>query len=208
MLEGAFKHEDNKGHVGTIGPGDLQWMTAGRGIVHSEMPASSGANIGLQLWVNLAKSQKMTEPQYQELLSDEVPLATSADGAVEVKVIAGKCLGVESRVFTATPTLYWDVHLRRAATFEEVMPADYNAFLYVLEGDVSAGDRDPKTGSHGACMVFGSGESVKVSSQGTARFVVLAGRPLKEPVVQHGPFVMNTRKEIMEAFQDYSAGKF
>lgn len=208
MLEGAFTHEDNKGHSGTIGPGDLQWMTAGHGIVHSEMPATDGDNVGLQLWVNLAKSQKMTKPQYQELLSTEVPLAKSEDGAIEVKVIAGKCLGVKSQVFTATPTLYWDVRLRRTTTFEEIVPVNYNTFLYVLEGHVSVGEKEPQSGSHGSCMVFGPGESVKVSTDASARFVVLGGQPLNEPVVQHGPFVMNTKQEIVEAFQDYSAGKF
>lgn len=136
-----------------------------------------------------------------------MPLAKSDDGLIEVKVIAGKCLGVESRVFTVTPTLYWDVRMKGAGTFVERVPEEYNAFLYVLEGTVTAG-RKEREGTHGTCMVFGAGDSVCVTSKGRARFVVLAGKPLNEPVVQHGPFVMNTREQIMKAFRDYQEGKF
>lgn len=208
MLEGAFKHEDNKGHSGTIGVGDLQWMTAGRGIVHSEMPATDNVNVGLQLWVNLAAKDKMTKPEYQELLAEDVPLAKSPDGNIEVKVIAGKCYDVESKVFTQTPTIYWDVKvLSSGGTFEEIIPDGYNTFMYVLEGQVRSGKKDI-VGEHGSCFVFGKGESVRVESDGEARFVVLAGQPLNEPVVQHGPFVMNSNQEIMQAIRDYQAGKF
>lgn len=207
MLKGAFTHEDNKGHKGTIGVGDVQWMTAGRGIVHSEMPASENPNVGLQLWVNLAAKKKMSKPQYQELLAEDIPLARSQDGKVEVKVIAGKCYGITSNVFTETPTLYWDVCTKMTATFEEVVPEEYNAFIYVLNGVVQAGKKDI-VGTHGSCMVFGPGETVKVKSDGPARFVVLAGKPLHEPVVQHGPFVMNSQEQIMQAIRDYSAGRF
>eukprot|EP00177_Eucheuma_denticulatum_P008656 GFKZ01015747.1.p1 GENE.GFKZ01015747.1~~GFKZ01015747.1.p1 ORF type:complete len:305 (+),score=42.79 GFKZ01015747.1:503-1417(+) len=207
MLEGAFRHEDNKGHAGTIGVGDLQWMTAGRGIVHSEMPATDGRNVGLQLWVNLAAAKKMTKPEYQELLAEDVPVARSEDGKIEVKVIAGKCLGVESKVFTETPTMYWDVRTNEATTFTEVIPEEYNAFIYVLEGKVASGKKSVE-GTHGTCMVLGAGQGVTVKTEGKARFVVLAGLPLNEPVVQHGPFVMNTREQIMQAFRDFSAGKF
>lgn len=145
--------------------------------------------------------------KYKELLADEVPLAKSKDGRIEVKVIAGKCLGIESKVFTVTPTLFWDVRLLQKATFEEKIPVDYNAFMYVLNGTVHTGSKR-EAGKHGSCIVFGPGESVRVSSEGNARFVILAGKPLNEPIVQHGPFVMNTREEIMQAFRDYSANKF
>lgn len=126
---------------------------------------------------------------------------------IEVKVIAGKCLGVESAVFTQTPTLYWDVRTNGATTFAEQIPEHYNAFMYVLSGTVMTGKNDQK-GTHGTCVVFGPGESVSVRADGKSRFVILAGEPLNEPVVQHGPFVMNTREQIMEAFRDYSKGKF
>lgn len=145
--------------------------------------------------------------QCKELLASEIPKARSSDGKVHVSVIAGKCLGVESPVFTETPSLYWDVHLKPNATFEEKIPNGYNAFIYVLNGHVLVGDKQ-SDGPRAACLVLGAGESVKVTTKDDARFVVLAGQPLNEPVVQHGPFVMNTREQIMEAFQDYSAGKF
>lgn len=124
-----------------------------------------------------------------------------------MKVIAGKCYDVESEVFTQTPTLYWDVQTLKGATFEQQIPSEYNAFIYVLSGKVTSGRKDEE-GEHGTCMVFGPGEAVQIKSEGKARFVVLAGQPLNEPVVQHGPFVMNTREQIAEAFRDYSAGKF
>ena len=208
MIEGAFKHKDNKGHEGTIGVGDVQWMTAGRGIVHSEMPATDGNNVGLQLWVNLAAKDKMTKPQYQEITSDKIPTATNDDGSVSVKVIAGKCLGVESPVFTATPSMYWDVTMKKGAEFEEVIPNDYNAFVYVLGGTVNIG-KNQQQGEHGTCAILGDGDTVLVKAgENGARFVVVSGRPNNEPIVQHGPFVMNTRKEIQQAFTDYAAGKF
>lgn len=233
MLKGAFKHEDNKGHSGTIGPGDIQWMTAGRGIVHSEMPASNGDNVGLQLWVNLSAKDKMTavrkkrliaspdasrsifinicihaQPQYQELREKDIPTARSPAGDVLVKVVAGKCYGVESAVFTATPTMFWDVRANGGAVFEEKLPASYNAFVYVLEGTVQIG-ADQKQGEHGTCAILGEGESVIVKAVTEyARFVVISGKPHNEPIVQHGPFVMNTNEEIRQAFRDYSEGKF
>lgn len=141
------------------------------------------------------------------MLAKDVPLAESEDGLIQVKVIAGKCLGVESEVFTETPTLYWDVRTKGATTFWEVIPEEYNAFVYVLDGKIRSGKKGVE-GTHGTCLLYGPGEGVQVSTDGEARFVVLAGLPLNEPVVQHGPFVMNTREQIMQAFQDYSAGKF
>lgn len=136
-----------------------------------------------------------------------MPLAKSDDGLIEAKVVAGTCLGVESNVFTQTPTLYWDVRTKGATTFTESIPEHYNAFVYVLSGTIKTGKKDVE-GTHGTCIVFGPGESIAVKTTGQARFVVLAGEPLNEPVVQHGPFVMNTREQIMEAFRDYSNGKF
>lgn len=136
-----------------------------------------------------------------------MPTAKNGDGSIEVKVIAGRCYDVESKVFTQTPTLYWDVQTLKAATFEQELPPEYNAFVYVLSGKVTTGKKDVE-GEHGTCIVYGPGEGVQIKSEGKARFVVLAGQPLNEPVVQHGPFVMNTREQIAQAFRDYSAGKF
>lgn len=208
MLEGAFEHKDNKGHSGVISVGDIQWMTAGRGIVHSEMPGTEGNNVGLQLWVNLAAKDKMSKPQYQELRAADIPTATSPNGDVSVKVVAGRCYGIESGVFTVTPTMFWDVRAKANATFEELLPPEYNSFVYVLEGSVLIGS-DMKKGEHGTCAILGGGESVVVKTGDVdSRFVVISGMPHNEPIVQHGPFVMNSNEEIMEAFRDFSSGKF
>lgn len=140
--------------------------------------------------------------------AEEIPLAKSPDGTVEVKVVAGKCFGIESDVFTETPTMFWDVRMLQATTLEEEIPKDYNAFIYVLDGTIHVGESDSTTGTHGSCFLLGPGESVKVISDGKARFVVIAGKPLNEPIVTHGPFVMNSREEIVQAFRDYTAGYF
>ncbi|VFQ67054.1 unnamed protein product [Cuscuta campestris] len=206
MLEGAFTHQDFSGHKGTIGTGDVQWMTAGRGIVHSEMPAGEGTQKGLQLWINLASKDKMIEPNYQELLSRDIPSAES-DG-VQVKVIAGEAMGVKSPVYTRTPTMYLDFTLQPATEYHQRVPQSWNAFIYVIEGEGSFGtenSRTPATAHH--CLVLGPGEGVSVwnsaSSGQPLRFVLLGGQPIREPVVQCGPFVMNTEAEIEQTFQDY-----
>lgn len=209
MLEGSFQHKDNKGHAGTIGPGDLQWMNAGRGIVHSELPGPGAVNRGLQLWINLKSTEKMSKPDYQELLAKDIPTAHSPDGKVSAKVVAGECFGVKSPIFSKTPTMYLDVTMQPNAVLKDLaIPSSYNAFMYVFEGSVKVADHD-ENARHGSCVVLTEGDAISAvaGSQG-ARFVIIAGEPLNEPVVQHGPFVMNTREEIMQAFRDYNAGKF
>jgi len=137
MIDGAFKHKDNKGHSGTIGPGDLQWMTAGRGVIHSEMPGTSGVNHGLQLWVNLQSKDKMCEANYQELSGSEIPLAEK-DG-VKVKVIAGKAMGLEAKVRTRTPAYYLDFTLQPGAEYSQEIPKDFAGFIYILTGSGTFG---------------------------------------------------------------------
>lgn len=135
-------------------------------------------------------------------------MASNEDKSIEVKVIAGKCFDIESKVFTVTPTLFWDVRMLKSTTFQESIPEGYNAFIYVLEGTIHTG-KDQHEGSHGSCIVFKQeGDAIQITSDGPARFAVLAGKPIGEPIVQHGPFVMNTREEIFQAFQDYQANKF
>ncbi|XP_045595984.1 pirin [Procambarus clarkii] len=208
MLKGSFHHQDFCGHSGVIRKGDLQWMTAGRGVVHSEMPASDGDNIGLQLWINLPASQKMIEPVYQELLASQVPSATS--GGTTVKVIAGESMGVESPVRTRTPVYYLDFQQEPGAKFTQEVPRDWNAFIYVLTGTISVvvDEEESESGPHHT-LVLSQGDSVKVCNTGpdTAHFVLIAGQPIGEPVVQDGPFVMNTREEIRQTLQDYSDAK-
>lgn len=210
MISGKTEHEDFAGHRGVIGPGDLQWMTAGRGIVHSEMPADDEENTGLQLWVNLKSDDKMVEPAYQELLDADIP-KPSLDG-VTVSVIAGKALGVESSVRTRTPVTYLDFRLEAGVSVAQSIPAGWNCFAYVLTGSVQFGPPGDETSSEAHNTVFfskSSGEDgiAAKASDGGARFVLIAGQPIGEPIEQMGPFVMNTRKEIEEAMIDYRLGR-
>ncbi|KAI1314445.1 hypothetical protein EDD11_002189 [Mortierella claussenii] len=209
MLEGQFQHEDFAGHKGTIGPGDLQWMTAGRGIVHSEMPVKSQTRAhGLQLWINLPKEHKMCEPQYQELLDGQIPRATPQEGVV-VKVIAGESHGVQSKVYTRTPTMYLDFKMDKGKTVEQSIPSTFTGFVYMLKGTIYIGDKEFKGEAHHTLTLSEDGaETVKIATKDQdAHFVLIAGEPLKEPIVQHGPFVMNTKEEIYRTFMDYQSGK-
>ncbi|KAF9989700.1 hypothetical protein BGZ75_005379 [Mortierella antarctica] len=207
MLEGQFEHEDFAGHRGKIGPGDLQWMTAGKGIVHAEMPVKSnvGRAHGLQLWINLPHEHKMCEPQYQELLDAQIPRATPEEGIV-IKVIAGESYGIQSPVYTRTPTMYLDVRLGKHKILNQTIPKSYTGFLYTLKGRIFVGEEGGFEGkAHHTLVLSEDGtETIRVQTQDEeAHFVVIAGQPLKEPVVQHGPFVMTSQKEIMETFMDF-----
>jgi len=209
MLQGGTKHEDFCGHAGIIGPGDLQWMTAGRGIVHCEMPAGEGPSTGLQLWVNLSAKEKMIEPTYQELLAKDIP-SVERDG-VKVKVIAGESMGVKSKVYTRTPTLYLDFTLQPNAKLSQPIPAQWTCFVYILSGTVLIGPSESATAGkpHHTLVLSSEGSTLDVVNNGSevCHFVVIGGQPLNEPVVQHGPFVMNTEEEIQQAFKDFRNGK-
>ncbi|KAL5206262.1 hypothetical protein ABZP36_034471 [Zizania latifolia] len=200
MLEGAVTHEDFEGHRGTIKAGDVQWMTAGRGIVHSEMPAGPGTSRGLQLWVNLSSHNKMIEPRYQEIQSKDIA-GTSCDG-VTVRVIAGQSMGARSPVFTRTPTMYLDFTVRPHAAARQAVCATWNAFAYVLEGEGVFGGE--KAGPHHV-LLLGQGDGVEVwnRSDKPLRFLLIAGEPIGEPVAQLGPFVMNTEEEIDMTINDF-----
>lgn len=204
MLKGAFRHEDFKGHSGVIGPGDLQWMTAGRGIVHSEMPHGNEVGHGLQLWVNLAKENKMVEPEYQELLAKDVPMVEK-DG-IRVKVIAGESLGAKAKVRTRTPTSYLDFVLQKGAKLNQPVPSGWTSFAYILSGKAFFGSGDEvKEGEPHHTLVLSDGDFVEVENKNEEKchFVLVSGKPLNEPVVQHGPFVMNTQEEIRQAITDF-----
>ncbi|XP_059285373.1 pirin-like protein [Lycium ferocissimum] len=206
MLQGAFTHQDFAGHKGTIRTGDVQWMTAGRGIVHSEMPAGPGTHKGLQLWINLASKDKMVEPRYQELLHENIP-KVEKDG-VSVIVLAGESMSVKSQVFTRTPTMYLDFTMKPGSEHHQPIPESWNAFVYIVEGEGAFGSPDSTTPAH-HCLVLGPGEGLSVwnKSSKPLRFVLIGGQPINEPVVQYGPFVMNTKTEIMQAYQDYQLGR-
>ncbi|KAK1642208.1 hypothetical protein QYE76_060013 [Lolium multiflorum] len=208
MLEGAVTHQDFSGRKGTIRAGDVQWMTAGRGIVHSEMPATDGVQKGLQLWINLPAKDKMTEPQYQELQSKDISEA-SRDG-VDVRIIAGEAFGVRSAVYTRTPTMYMYFTMRPGSQLHQPIPAGWNAFVYIIEGEGAFGSENaaPATAHH--CLVLGAdgdGLSAWNRSGAPLLFALAAGQPLKEPLVQQGLFVMNTRAEIQQAMEDYYHGR-
>ena len=206
MLEGRMRHADNKGNSGVIETGGVQWMRAGRGLVHSEMPEQTeGRMSGFQLWVNLPAREKMSPPAYQEFGADRIPVETRDDG-VQVKVIAGRTAEVEGPVKNAeVDPFYFDVTLPAGARFEEVLPANHHAMVVVFEGGLSLGGMKVDATS---VAFLGEGERVQAESQGGARFLLISGRPIGEPVAWAGPFVMNTREEVMQACEDFQAGRF
>ncbi|KAJ8397988.1 hypothetical protein AAFF_G00433350 [Aldrovandia affinis] len=207
LLQGRLAHEDFCGHSGTLMPGDLQWMTAGRGVVHAEMPVSEEPLHGLQLWVNLCGAEKMVEPRYQELKSHEVPKPSR--GGVTVSVISGEALGVKSKVYTRTPTIYLDFKLEQGATHIQPVPLGWTTIIYTLSGSVHVGpDDDQKRIEPHHTVAFNDGDHVKVENKTSeiSHFVLIAGEPINEPVFQHGPFVMNTEDEIDQSISDYRSG--
>jgi quercetin 2,3-dioxygenase len=213
MLDGRMRHRDNHGHEGVLTPGSVQWMTAGRGIVHSEMPEQEeGAMRGFQLWLNLPARDKMTEPKYQEFGADLIPVATPAAG-VDVKVIAGQVVGVSGPISQpATDPTYLDVGLDEGAAFQHELPSKHAAFLYVYEGAVEVGAGAAATSiGQGHLAVLAEGDSVVLRGRqagSRSRAILVAGRPLHESVERYGPFVMNTRAQIREAVSDFQNGRF
>jgi quercetin 2,3-dioxygenase len=180
MFEGIFQHEDFAGNSGLIAPGDLQWMTAGRGIVHAEMPYSQATCKGLQLWVNLPKKAKMMEPRYQELKKEQVPVATSPSGGVRVKVIAGSSLGVDAKVHTYTPIYYLDVEMMGGEVFTQPVPANWTGFILMLQGDAAFGAERKSVPLHSAAVLSGEGNAFQAETlpNESARFVLIAGKPV------------------------------
>ena len=207
MLDGRMRHADNTGREGVIGPGGVQWMRAGRGIVHSEMPEQAeGRMSGFQLWVNLPARLKMSDPGYQEFEAGQIP-TERRDGGAEVKVIAGATAqGLAGPVAGgAVDALYFDVALPAGARFSEPVGSERNAMLVVYEGAVAvAGTRVEALGA----AFLGVGDEVAVEAERDARFLLIAGRPIGEPVAWAGPFVMNSREELQQAFADFQAGRF
>ncbi|QCD78241.1 RmlC-like jelly roll fold [Vigna unguiculata] len=203
MLQGAITHEDFEGHKGTIEAGDLQWMTAGRGIVHSEMPVAQGTQKGLQLWINLASKYKMIEPSYQEVLSKDI--AEGEDDGVKVRVIAGESLGIKSPIYTMTPTMFLDFSLKPGAHLQQPIPETWNAFVYILEGEGIFGNMksQPSNSHHILLLAHGDGLEAWNKSSKLLRFILVGGEPLEEPLVQFGPFVMNTQEEIDQTINDF-----
>ena len=208
MLAGRMRHRDNAGNEGLLGPGSVQWMTAGRGIVHSEMPEQeSGLMQGFQLWVNLPAKDKMTAPRYQDIAADRVPVA-DLGGGVSARVLAGEIAGVKGPVDPgATEPIFLDLTLPAGSAATIPLPEGHNAFVYVYEGEAGVGDPGEAL-ARGRIGVLSPGDEVRVGADKGARLILVAGKPLGEPVAKYGPFVMNTEAELLQAFEDYRAGRF
>ena len=211
MLDGRMRHKDNHGNEGLLVSGSVQWMTAGRGLVHSEMPEQEDGRMrGFQLWVNLPAKDKMTDPRYQEFPPDDLPVVQPAEG-VQVKLIAGEVDGVRGPISQpATDPVYLDVSLAPGAQWLYTLPDGHNAFGYAFEGAVTVGEgEDARPLAAQEMAVLGGGSVLRLQAgEAGGRLIVVAGRPLREPVARYGPFVMNTRQEIMQAFVDYQEGRF
>ena len=207
MLDGHMQHKDSGGNTGDLGPGDVQWMSAARGIVHSEMPQQTeGRMRGFQLWLNLPAKEKMKPAAYRDISSKEIPVVALENNA-KVKIIAGKFQGTSGPVHgTSTDPYYLDVILPPKASVEVALPAGHNAFLYEYEGSSFIGPKKESLENRTAALLT-DGDSVRIEAgEEGARVLALAGKPIGEPIVQYGPFVMNTREEIEQALQDYQSG--
>jgi quercetin 2,3-dioxygenase len=211
LLNGRMRHRDNNGNEGVIEPGGIQWMTAGSGIVHSEMPEQQdGMLAGYQLWINLPAAHKMTQPAYHEHDATQIPVETRAGASI--RIITGTTSQGTAGPVTQplTEPLYLDVALQPGASFEETLPERHSAFVQVVEGEISIiADEGSSTLRRDQLAVLGGGERVIVQTGAQAgRFLLIAGKPLDEPIARAGPFVMNTEAELRQAFSDYQSGKF
>lgn len=213
LLSGGMEHEDFAGNRGRLGPGDLQFMTAGRGIVHAEMPVQNedgSANVGLQLWVDLPERLKGCEPRYRDLKAEEIPVVEVDGGRVKVKVISGQSHGVDSvKDLAYTPVWLLDVEVQPGGRIVQPLPEGWNAFAYTLEGEVLIGEEgSQRTVGAFHNVVFGDAgqavyAAVDAGAERSARFVLVAGTPLDQKVVQYGPFVLTSQEEVYQAFEDY-----
>jgi len=216
LLSGDMEHKDSHGHGGKLSAGDVQWMTAGAGVVHSEMPSaefqrSGGTLHGFQLWVNLPKRDKMTKPRYQEIPNSQIPKATSADGLVTVSVIAGEAMGEKAVIETRTPIIYLHYRIKPGGAAIQKVPGAYNAFAYIVEGKGLFGAEGERADDGQMVLFAQDGDEVRIENpsdaKATLEVLLIAGVPLNEPVARYGPFVMNTEGEIRQAIEDYRLGR-
>jgi redox-sensitive bicupin YhaK (pirin superfamily) len=210
LLSGAVRHKDTLGNAGEIGPGEVQWMTAGRGILHEEMPQARPEGIaGFQLWVNLPAKLKMTQPRYQNISANEIP-EIQRDGGATIRVIAGTVDGVTGPVggIAAEPT-YLDVSLARGGSFHHLILRGHAAFAYLFEGAARFGGEDSSVVAGPHLVMLGDGDTVEARAEDSpARFLLVSGKPLNEPIARYGPFVMNTREEIEQTLRELQQGTF
>ena len=212
MLAGRMRHRDSAGHEGLLQNGGVQWMTAGRGIIHSEMPEQEeGLMQGFQLWLNLPGEHKMCPPWYKDIQSEDIPEVTTAEG-LTARVIAGICEGVQGAMQRDhTHPLYLDLHFPTvgSATLQQTLPSTHNAFLYVYQGElqVMSSTASQTAPEKHMAILHNEGNAVVLQGSAGARAILIAGQPLREPIAQHGPFVMNTREQLMQAVDDFRSGR-
>jgi quercetin 2,3-dioxygenase len=209
MIAGRMRHRDNAGHEGLLQNGGVQWMTAGRGVVHSELPEQEDGRMeGFQLWLNLGAKDKMGAPWYRDIQSEEIPEFRTPDG-VTVRVIAGTSHGVAGAMQReTTQPLYLDLHFDKGSSFAQNLPATHNAFVYVYRGALRIGDTEVPEQRMAILSSTAGSDGVVLRADGPARALLIAGQPLNEPIAQYGPFVMNTNEEIFQAVEDFRAGRF
>jgi redox-sensitive bicupin YhaK (pirin superfamily) len=209
MINGRMRHKDSAGHEGLITNGGVQWMTAGRGVVHSEMPEQNeGLMEGFQLWLNLPARDKMVKPWYRDIPAEALPSVATAEGA-SVQVIAGSSHGVDGAVQRdGTAPIYLDIALPAGASFEQQLPPGHNAFLYVFRGEVVVEGKAVPATKMAILTNPAAADGVRIHAAKDARVLLIAGRPLGEPIAQYGPFVMNTQAELQQAVEDFRAGRF
>jgi redox-sensitive bicupin YhaK (pirin superfamily) len=211
VLEGKLKHEDNHGGMGILGPGDVQWMTAGRGLIHSEDPLPGETVHSFQLWVNLPAGEKMTEPRYQDLQSADMPIRE--ENGARIRVFSGTSGGVSAATRNVVPVTFIEIEMDAGATVTQQLPGSYNGFVYVMEGKARIGaDETEGNPRHVLWLAAAAGDAsdseVTIRADEPLRALLVAGQPLREPVVAYGPFVMNTKEQILQAYEDYQSGKF
>jgi redox-sensitive bicupin YhaK (pirin superfamily) len=214
MLSGEMQHKDSRGHAGRLTPGDVQWMTAGAGVVHSEMPSAEftrtgGRMHGFQLWVNLPKRDKMMKPRYQEIPGAQIPKVTSADGLVSVSVIAGEAMGQKAVIETRTPIVYLHYSIKPGGVATQQVSSTYNTFAFIVDGEGLFG-AERERAKDGQMVLFAQdGDEVRIENSGntTLDILLIGGMALNEPIARYGPFVMNTEGEIRQAFEDFRLGR-
>jgi quercetin 2,3-dioxygenase len=210
MLDGAFEHKDSHGHSGKLKTGDVQWMTAGSGVIHSEMPEKEflqkgGTLHGFQLWVNLPKRDKMIKPRYQDIPADNIPVAQS--NGIKVRVIAGESMGKNAVIDTRIPIMYLHYTIQPGATVMQKVPQNYNAFAYVINGSGLFGDKQIPANKEQIVLFEQDGNQITFKANDVMDVLLIAGIPLGEPIARYGPFVMNTEEEIRQAMLDYNSGR-
>nr|WP_315484869.1 pirin family protein [uncultured Undibacterium sp.] len=208
MLEGRMRHRDSAGNEGLLENGGVQWMTAGRGVIHSELPEQENGRMeGFQLWLNLAAKDKMTPAWYRDFKNADIPELITEQG-VKVRVIAGQSHGVAGAMQRATTEpIYLDVSMPAGSSFSQIIPANFNAFIYVYRGEVKIGEQQVPLQRMAILKKWPSADGIKIQANDAARFILIAGKPLGETIAQYGPFVMNSQEEIFKAIDDFRQGK-